>query len=242
MLSSKKLKALQKYIDIIEENKGKTIGDIYKNISGENHSHYKKGASGLIIENLLGLTNNGSPLADLEELRVEIKVLPIQLHNLKVKEPTQIKMINFIEVANETWETAKIRDKIDTIFWIVYGVPRDLETKKNLSQDKYILLDWFIDVPDTGKQKIFKEDWEKIQSYIIKGKGDKLSCSMGTYIEPKTKGKNNLDLTNAPDGRGGIIKVRRRAFYFKKKYTNSNVVTQIDLEVFKKNDNQTGKK
>ena len=231
MLSSKKLKALQKYIDIIEANKGKTIGDIYKDIIGENHAHYKKGASGLIIENLLGLTNNGSPMADLEDLKVEIKVLPIQLHNLKVKEPTQIKMINFMEVAKETWETAKIREKIETIFWIVYGVPRNEKTKKNESQDKYILLDYFIDAPNMDKQEVFKKDWELIQEYIIKGNGDKLSCSMGTYIEPKTKGKNNKDVTNAPDGKGGITKVRTRAFYFKKNYTNNNVVSELDLSI-----------
>lgn len=234
MLSSKKLKALQKYIDIIEANKGKTIGEIYHNIIGENHSHYKKGASGLIVENLLGLKNNGSPLADLEDLKVEIKVLPIQMSNFRVKEPTQIKMINFMEVAKETWETAKIRDKIETIFWIVYGVPKNSQTKKNESQDKYVLLDWFIDVPDTEKQKVFKEDWQQIQSYIIQGKGDILSCSMGRYIEPKTKGKNNQDLTDAPDGKGGKIKARRRAFYFKKNYTNNNVVSEIDLSAWKK--------
>ena len=229
MLSSTKLKALQKYIDIIEANKGKTIGEILTGLGIDKHSHFKKGASGLILENLLGLTNNGSPLADLEDLRVEIKVLPIQLHNLRVKEPTQIKMINFMDVAKETWETAKIRDKIETIFWIVYGVPRDSKTKKRLGQDQYVLVDWFIDVPDNEKQKIFKQDWEFIQSYIVKGNGDKLSCSMGTYIEPKTKGKNNKDVTDAPDGNGGVIKVRRRAFYFKKNYTNNNVVSELDL-------------
>jgi len=93
--------------------------------------------------------------------------LPLQLHNLKVKEPTQIKMINFLDVAKETWESAKIRDKIETVFWIVYGVPRDPITRKNCSQDNYILLDWFIDVPDDSKQAIFKKDWELIQRFII---------------------------------------------------------------------------
>lgn len=234
MLSSKKLKALQKYIDIIEANKGKTIGEVLLGLKIGKHAHFKKGASGLILENLLGLENNGSPMADLEVLKVEIKVLPLYLHNLKVKEPTQIKMINFMDVAKETWETAKIKNKIETIFWIVYGVPRD-GAKKNESQDKYILLDWFIDIPDGEKQKIFKQDWEFIQSYIIEGKGDKLSCSMGTYIEPKTKGKNNKDLTDAPDGNGGKIKVRRRAFYFKKNYTNNNVISELDLPGYKNN-------
>jgi len=231
MLSSKKLRSLQPYIRIIEANKGKTIGNICQNIFNYNHSHFKKGASGLIIENLLGLKNNNSPLADLKDLKVEIKVLPLMLHNLKVKEPTQIKMINFLEIAKETWETSKLRDKIETIFWIVYGVPRDSKTKKNLSQDNYILLDWFIDVPNDEKQFIFKKDWRLIQKYIVEGKGDKLSCSMGEYIEPKTKGKNNKDLTSAPDGTGGIIQVRRRAFYFKKNYTNNNVIKEIDLSL-----------
>lgn len=229
MLSSKKLNSLQKYIDIINHFKGCTIGDILIKKNINKHLSLKKGASGLIIENLLGLTNNSSPLSDLEELRVEIKVLPVYLHSLKVKEPTQIKMINFMEVAKETWESANIRNKIETIFWVVYGVPIDAKTKKQESQEKYILLDWFIDVPDLGKQEIFRKDWELIQSYIISGEGDKLSCSMGTYIEPKTKGKNNQDLTNAPDGKGGVIKVRRRAFYFKKNYTNENVVKELNL-------------
>lgn len=238
MLSSTKLKALQPYIDIIESNKGKTIGQILTELLVEKHSHFKKGASGLILENLLGLKNNGSPLSDLSEIGVEIKVLPLQLHNLKIKEPTQIKMINYMNVAKETWETAKIRDKIETIFWIVYGVPRDKSTRKTLSQDNYVLIDWFIDVPDGRKMAIFKEDWELIQSYVVQGRGDELSCSMGTYIEPKTKGKNNTDVTNAPDGKGGIIKIRRRAFYFKKNYTNNNVVTELDLTQFKKDDDK----
>ena len=228
MLSSKKLKALQPYIDILERNKGKTFGVILNSLClNGRHKHFKKGASGLILENLLGLKNNSSKKADLEELKVEIKVLPLQLKTKKAKEPTQIKMINFMKVATETWETAEIREKIETILWVVYGVSK--KDGKNVSQDKYILLDWFIDVPDKETQVIFKKDWEEIKSYIVRGKGDKLSCSMGVYIEPKTKGKNNRDKTKAPNGRGGTLKVRRRAFYFKKNYTNNNVINQLDF-------------
>lgn len=229
MLSSKKLKALQKYIDIIESNKGKTLGEIFQGIPGDAHKHFKKGASGLIVENLLGLENSGSPKADLEELRVEIKVLPINLSNLKAKEPTQIKMINYMEVVHETWESAKIRDKIETIFWVVYGVKK--VNGRFVSQKDYTLLDWFIDVPATDSQRIFQKDWEEIVNLIKEGKAEELSCSMGVYIEPKTKGKNHLDVRDAPDGQGGIIKARRRAFYFKKNYTNNKVINQLDISL-----------
>ncbi len=227
MLSSKKLKALQPYIDIIEAKKGKTLRQIFDELGSAKHAHFKKGASGLIIENLLGLTNNSSPKADLEDLGIELKVLPVQLKTLKAKEPTQIKMINYVRLAQEKWECAEIRDKIETIFWIAYGVAK--KNGKNVSQDQYVILDWFIDVPSDQVQKIFRKDWEAIQAYVIRGHADKLSCSMGQYIEPKTKGKNNRDLTEAPDGKGGLIKVRRRAFYFKKNYTNTKVISELDL-------------
>jgi DNA mismatch repair endonuclease MutH len=229
MLSSKKLKALQPYINIIESHKGKTLREIFDELGSHKHGHFKKGASGLIVENLLGLKNNSSKKADLEELKVEVKVLPVQLNNFKAKEPTQIKMINFVRVATENWENAEIRDKIETIFWIAYGVKK--ENGRNVSQDKYIILDWFIDVPDNDCQKIFKTDWEEIKSYIVRGDGDKLSCSMGVYIEPKTKGKNNQDKTPAPDGKGGTIMVRRRAFYFKKNYTNTKIINELEIKL-----------
>jgi len=135
MLSSIKYKALQKYIDILEANKGKTLGQIVEELHQGKHVHYKKGAGGLIIENLLGLTNNSSPKADLEELKIEVKVLPLQMETWKAKEPTQIKMINYLKLVHETWETAEIKDKIETILWIVYGVKK--VNGKNVSQDKY---------------------------------------------------------------------------------------------------------
>ena len=229
MLSSKKLKALQPYIDIIEKRKGKTIGAILRELKNSKHTHLKKGASGLIVENLLGLKNNSSPKADLEQLKIEVKVLPVQLNNFKAKEPTQIKTINYVKLAQERWENAEIRDKIETIFWVAYGVEK--EKGKPVGQDKYIILDWFIDVPDEKAQEIFRKDWEKIQSYVVKGQAGQLSCSMGVYIEPKTKGKNNKDLTDAPDGMGGLIRVTRRAYYFKKRYTNTKIILELDLQV-----------
>ena len=43
-----------------------------------------------------------------------------------------------------------------------------------------------------------------------------------------------MDLTPAPDGKGGITYVRRRAFYYKKNYTNTQIIPNLDLDVVKK--------
>jgi len=227
MLNSKAIEILTPLFEIIKNSKGKTIGQIKTELNIE-RENMKKGASGLIVENLLGIKNNCLADADIPEIGCEIKVLPIQKNrngNIKVKEPTQIQMINYFEVASEKWETAKVRKKIDLTFWIVYLAK---ENSKSLHQNDYKIVDYFIDHPDETKMIIFKTDWESIQNYIITGLADKLSCSMGVYLEPKTKGKNNLDKTNAPDGKGGITRARRRAFYYKKNYTNTQIIPNID--------------
>lgn len=228
MINSKAIEVLTPLFEIIKNSKGKTIGQIKNELNIE-RDNMKKGASGLIVENLLGIKNNNNADADIPEIGCEVKVLPLQKNkngDIKAKEPTQIQMINYFEVANETWGNAKIRKKITLTFWIVYLAK---ENSISLKQDDYVIIDYFLDHPDSLKTEIFRKDWENIQDFIIKGLGDKLSCSMGTYIEPKTKGANNKDLTDAPDGKGGSIKVRRRAFYYKKKYTNSQIIPNIDI-------------
>lgn len=230
MLNSKTIEILTPLFEIIKNSKGKTIGEIKVELSLD-RKNMKKGASGLIVENLLGLKNNNKADADIPEIGCEVKVLPIQKNRdgrIIVKEPTQIQMINYFQVADEKWETAKIRKKIDLTFWIIYLAK---ENSKSLHQNDYKIIDYFIDHPNENKLTIFKEDWEAIQDYIIKGWADKLSCSMGTYLEPKTKGANNRDKTDAPDGTGGKLRARRRAFYYKKNYTNSQIISSIDLSM-----------
>lgn len=233
MISSKVFEVLNPLFNIITNAKGKTIGQIKDSLFIGDKCKMKKGASGLIVENLLGIENNNRDEADLPQIGCEIKILPLQKNrdgSIKAKEPTAIQMINYCEVAKETWETAKLRSKINLTLWVVYlakvdGIPK--------SQDDYVIVDYFLDHPSDIQNGVFKTDWEEIQSYIKRGDADKLSCSMGIYLEPKTKGANNQDKTDAPDGKGGIIRARRRAFYYKKNYTNTQIIPYLDLSTIK---------
>jgi DNA mismatch repair endonuclease MutH len=228
MLSSKAIEFLSPLFEIIKNAKGKTIGELKLELNIE-RENMKKGASGLIVENLLGIKNNNNSDADIPEIGCEVKILPIQKNRngvIKAKEPTQIQMINYFEVANEKWETAKIRRKINLTFWVVYLAK---ENSSKLHQNDYRIIDYFVDHPSDDKILVFKKDWELIQSFIINGLSDKLSCSMGEFLEPKTKGANNQDKTDAPDGKGGVLRARRRAFYYKKAYTNEYIIPKIDL-------------
>lgn len=233
MISSKVIEALTPLFNIVTNAKGKAIGEIKESLFIGDKCKMKKGASGLIVENLLGIENNSRPEADLVQIGCEIKILPLQKNrdgSIKAKEPTAIQMINYCEVVKETWETAKIRSKINLTFWVVYLAK---ENGKSKPQDDYVIVDYFLDHPSDVTNGVFKTDWEEIQSYIKRGDADRLSCSMGTYLEPKTKGKNSQDKTDAPNGNGGITRARRRAFYYKKNYTNTQIIPNLDLSAIK---------
>ncbi len=235
MISSKVIEYMRPLFDIISNSKGKTIGEIKEELKIE-RDKMVKGASGLIIENLLGIKNNNRTEADISEIGCEIKILPLQKNrngDIKAKEPTAIQMINYMEVAKETWETAKLRNKITLTFWVVYLAKKD---GRALNQNEYVIVDYFLDHPNDFQNSVFKKDWEEIQKYIQTGRADQLSCSMGEYLEPKTKGANNQDRTDAPDGNGGTIKARRRAFYYKKNYTNTAIIPNLDLSPINDND------
>lgn len=228
MISSKVIQVLTPLFNIISNSKGKTIGEIKEELNIHN-TVMKKGASGLIVETLLGIKNNNIKDADIPEIGCEVKILPLQKNKngeIKAKEPTAIQMINYFEVANQTWETADLRKKINLTFWVVYLAK---ENGKAFAQDDYKIIDYFLDQPSQSDNLVFKSDWELIQDYIKRGDADKLSCSMGKYLEPKTKGVNNKNLTDAPDGKGGSIRAKRRAFYYKKHYTNNNIISELDL-------------
>ena len=234
MISSKVIEVLTPLFNIIAHIKGKTIGQLKEELFIGEKCKMKKGAAGRIVENILGIKNNNRDEPDIPQIGCEIKILPLQKNRdgtIKAKEPTAIQMINYCEVAKETWETAKLRSKINLTFWVVYLAK---ENGKSKAQDEYVIVDFFLDHPSDVQNGIFKTDWEEIQSYIVRGDADKLSCSMGTYIEPKTKGANNEDKTDAPDGKGGLIRVRRRAFYYKKNYTNTQIIPNLDLSKIKK--------
>ena len=228
MISSRVIEYMLPLFDIIGRSKGKTIGQLKAEL-GIERDKMVKGTSGLIVENLLGIRNNNRNEADIPEIGCEIKILPLQRNrngDIKAKEPTAIQMINYMEVSQETWETAKLRNKINLTFWVAYLAKKDGVA---LNQNDYVIVDYFLDHPTDVQNGVFRQDWEEIRRYIVEGRADRLSCSMGVYLEPKTKGANNRDKTQAPDGQGGTLMARRRAFYYKKHYTNTAIIPHIDL-------------
>ena len=70
------------------------------------------------------MENNSVSGPDMQDVGVEVKYLPIYMDKRIPKEPTQITMIDFDAVCQETWEKASMRKKIERVFWVGYEVVR----------------------------------------------------------------------------------------------------------------------
>ena len=81
MISSRVIKYMHPYFEIISNSIGKTIGQI-KDELGIERKKMVKGASGLIVENLLGIKNNNKDEPDIPEIGCEVKCLPLQKKKL----------------------------------------------------------------------------------------------------------------------------------------------------------------
>jgi DNA mismatch repair protein MutH len=111
-------------IERVERYRGKTLSEIAKDLKIPwNAPLESKGAGGLIGELILGLQNNALSVPDMQDVAVEVKYLPIYLDKSIPKEPTQITMIDYLGLVNETWKTASIRKKIARVFWVGYRRP-----------------------------------------------------------------------------------------------------------------------
>ena len=80
MISSKVIETLTPLFEIIKNAKGKTISQIKDQLFINDKCKMKKGASGLIVENLLGIENNNRDEADIPQIGCEVKILPLQIN------------------------------------------------------------------------------------------------------------------------------------------------------------------
>ena len=212
-------------IERIDRYRGNTLSEIAKDLKIPWNAKFEnKGAGGLIGELILGLQNNGLPVPDIADVDVEVKYLPIYLDKSIPKEPTQITMIDYLGLVNQTWETASMRKKIARVFWVGYAVSRQCE---RWVQTNYRVLGWHLEIMPEQDLEVCGRDWRDIKKYVSSGRTEELSCSMGTFIEPKTKGRDSNDRRLAPGPNGRQIMARRRAFYFKKAYTKVRIIPSI---------------
>ncbi|MVX36209.1 MutH/Sau3AI family endonuclease, partial [Myroides sp. LoEW2-1] len=199
--------------------KGKTIKEIYEKALSDYPDILlnvnNKGIVGQVFEASIGQKPNSNPNPDIENLALELKVLPLRKvgQALQPKERSKIKSINYNSIIKEDWVTSEVKKKIDNILFFVYEQPTGVKFSE-LDKLKFKgVLHFDLNSQDLSEDlNQIRLDWELIQSMVKREEADLLSESLTECLGASTSG------TGLQVNYGSGKSAKQRSYSFKHSY------------------------
>lgn len=176
---------------------------------------------GHLVEWFLGKPPNSSDEPDIPELGIEVKTIPLELRgkgikSLGPKEPTSLTMIDFARVAEQEWNQAYVRKKLQRILWVPYV--HDYDDKRLHS-----FREPFLWTPPEGDLPQYEEDYGIVRTTIREGRPHELSEQLSVVLAARRKGQKGSTTTYLG------VKASTRAWALKSAYTGTLLNRQQGL-------------
>jgi len=175
---------------------------------------HAKGWLGALLERTLGANAASAPEPDFVNLGIELKSIPIG-DNGKPKESTYICVTQLDPVALSSWESSLVKCKLTEVLWIPF------EANKNTPVPLRRIGSPVLWQPSTAEEKQLKDDWQELCDMIVLGNVDKISSSMGKYLQIRPKAAHSKSLTKDKNQSGENKMTLPRGFYLRPSFTHS---------------------
>lgn len=153
-----------------------------------------KGAVGQLVERAFGLARSSEQRPDFGNAGIELKVVPLKRSSRSVrsKERTSVTMIDYRALIDESWQTAKVRRKIERILFVFYyhvdkGNPLDTVIEETVL--------W---TPSEDLLPQLKSDWTVVRKKVLDGLAHEISEGDGRVLGAATKGAGGGRLVDQP--------------------------------------------
>lgn len=176
---------------------------------------------GNLVEWFLGKPPNNSDEPDIPELGIEVKTIPLELRgkgvkSLGPKEPTSLTMIDFARVAEQDWNEAYVRKKLQRILWVPYVHNYD-------DKREHTFCEPFLWTPPEGDVPQLKEDYGVVRAVIREGRPHELSEQLSVVLAARRKGQKGSTTTYSG------VRAPTRAWALKSAYTGALLNRQQGL-------------
>lgn len=204
---------------------GHTLNEILGEESGYIGGKRTKGYFGQMIESgYFFIDNNSLPLPDFQKVGMELKVSPMKetKDGLVSKERLVLGIINYNDVPVKHFRI--FTDKNSHILIVFYLWYPEMDV-----YDYMVLkvVDWR---PSAEDLRMIKEDWDIIESYVIRGEAHLLSERHTKYLAACTKGVGHgEDLRQQPNS---TEMAKQRALSFKASFVTSIFKNYLDLNEY----------
>ena len=175
---------------------------------------HAKGWAGQLLELALGANAASAPEPDFTNLGIELKTIPVDERG-KPKESTYICVVQLEPKALGNWETSLVKHKLNEVLWI------PLEATKTTPLALRRIGNAILWQPNEMQEKQLKEDWQEICDLIVMGELEKISSSMGKYLQIRPKASNASSLTQDKNRTGKHKSTLPRGFYLRPSFTNT---------------------
>lgn len=177
-----------------------------------NEMKYAKGWTGTLLETALGANAANSPEPDFIDLAIELKSIPVDDEG-NPKESTYICVTQLDPIALSSWETSLVKRKLSHVLWIPIEAAKNIPIAlRHIGTPKL----WH---PDVEQENQLREDWQELCDMIVMGDIDKISSSMGKYLQIRPKAANARILTKDKNQTGNNKATLPRGFYLRSSFT-----------------------
>lgn len=192
---------------------GKTLREI---IDPEIESYEGKGSFGHLVEQYhFGYTPNSKAEADFPDANLELKCSPLkelQKGGYNSKERLVLNIINYVDTADESFDTSAFWKKNQHLLLIFYLYEKDKDVLDLLVK---LIGDWKFPEEDL---RVIKHDWQTIHNKILEGKAHEISEGDTFFLGACTKGANSIKSYRVQPN--SEIPAKQRAFSLKQGYVN----------------------
>jgi DNA mismatch repair protein MutH len=198
-------------LDLASELPGLRLGEIPGARFEALEAVHGKGEAGAAVEAFFGIPPNSISDADFPGAGIELKVVPVVTgpSGFRVKERTVISMIDYVQLAAETWETAHVRRKLHILFVF-------FEHRYDVPKRDFPILHVALWHPSGQVEAQVRKDWERVHAKVLAGLATELSEGDGLVLGPCTKGADARSLRKQPFSE---VLAKSRAFALKPSFT-----------------------
>ncbi len=175
---------------------------------------HAKGWFGNLLEHALGANAASAPQPDFANLGIELKSIPVD-DNGNPKESTYICVVQLNPAALSAWERSLVKCKLTEVLWIPF------EANKTIPIPLRRIGSPILWRPDVAEEQQLKEDWQELCDNIVLGNIDKISASMGKYLQIRPKAAHSRCLIQDPNQLGANSLTSPRGFYLRSSFTRS---------------------
>jgi DNA mismatch repair protein MutH len=195
---------------------GKTIASIADQLGllVPSDQMHNKGWVGNLAELFLGATASTQSEPDFQKIAVELKTVPMSKPGLP-KESTYVCTVNLTESINSSWKDSAVYRKLRRVLWLPVESDQSIPLRDRRFGNAIL---WS---PDNHQEDTLKKDWEEIMELVTLGELDKLSASLGTYLQVRPKAANANSLGRSYDEDGRPTTTLPRGFYLRTSFTRT---------------------